>query len=108
VLDSLSDHRIFHSMNTHELNMRFHLFDRFLDSFSCGLGHIRGHASRASFVGPRLCPCDASIGSSHVVPLRDSRHFSNDHTHSFPRVNILACFLGGLKYFIFEPNFASC
>jgi hypothetical protein len=45
-------------------------------------------ASRASFVGPRLCPCDASIGSFHVVPFRDSCHFSNDHTRSFPRVNI--------------------
>jgi hypothetical protein len=28
----------FHSMNTCELNMRFHLFDGFLDSLSCGLG----------------------------------------------------------------------
>jgi hypothetical protein len=33
--------------------------------------------SRDSFVGPRLCSCDAFIGSSHIVPLR-SRRFSND------------------------------
>jgi hypothetical protein len=67
--------------------MRFHLFDRFLDSFSCGFGRVHGHAFRVSFVGPRLCPCDASIGSSHVFPLR-ARPFSNNHTHSIPRVNI--------------------
>jgi hypothetical protein len=39
-------------------------------------------------VGPRLCSCDVSIGSSHVVPLRASRRFSNNHTCSFPQVNI--------------------
>jgi hypothetical protein len=77
-----------YSMNTCEPNMRFHLIDGFLDSWSCGLGHVHGHASRASFGGPRLCPCNASIGSSHAVPLRDSHHFSNDHTCSFPGVNI--------------------
>jgi hypothetical protein len=89
VFDSLSDHSFSHSMNTHEPNMRFCLINGFLDSFSYRLGRVYEHASRASFVGPRLCPCDASIGSSHVVPLRDSRHFSNDRTRSFPRVNIL-------------------
>jgi hypothetical protein len=68
--------------------MRFCLIDGFLDSFSCGLGQIHGHASRASFVGPRLYSCDAFIGSSHVVPLRASCHFFNNHTRSFPRVNI--------------------
>jgi hypothetical protein len=57
VLGSFSDHSFSHSMNTHELNMRFHLFDQFLDSFSCGLGRDHGHAPRASFVGPRLCSC---------------------------------------------------
>jgi hypothetical protein len=41
-----------HSMNTHESNMRFHLFDGFLDSFLSGLGRVRGYAFRASFVGP--------------------------------------------------------
>jgi hypothetical protein len=55
--------------------MRFHLIDGFLVSFSCGLERVHGHASRASFVGPRPCSCDASIGSSHIVPLRDSCHF---------------------------------
>jgi hypothetical protein len=49
-----------------------------LTPFSCGLRWVRGHASRASFVGPWLYPCDASIDSSHVVPFRDSHHFSND------------------------------
>jgi hypothetical protein len=70
-------------MNTCEPNMRFCPIDGFLDSLSCGLGWVHGHASRASFVGPRLCHCDASIGFSHVVPCRDSRHFSNDCTRSF-------------------------
>jgi hypothetical protein len=77
VLDSFSDHSFSHSLNTHEPNMRFHLFDRFLDSFSCGLGRVHGRASRASIVGPWLCPCDASIGSSHV-PLRASRLFCSN------------------------------
>jgi hypothetical protein len=84
VFDSLSDH----SMNTREPNMRFHLIDGFLNSFSCGLGQVNEHASRASFVSPRPCPCDASISSSHIVPLRDSHHFSTNYTHSFPRLNI--------------------
>jgi hypothetical protein len=83
VLDSLSDHSFFYSMNTRELNMRFHLCDGFLDSFSCGLGRVRGHVSRASLVGSRLCSCDIFIGSSHVVPFRDFRHVSNDCTRSF-------------------------
>jgi hypothetical protein len=52
------------------------------------VARVHGHNSRISFVGPRLCSCDAFIGSSHVVPSRDSHHFSNDRTRSFPRVNI--------------------
>jgi hypothetical protein len=85
VLDSFGGHSFSHSMNTHESNLRFHLIDGFLDSLSCGLGRVHGHASRASFVGPWLCPCDASIGSSHVVSLSASHHFcSNKHTCSFP------------------------
>jgi hypothetical protein len=88
VFDSLSDHTFSHSMNIHEPNMRFCLIDGFLDSFSCGLGRVYEHSSRASFVGPQLCPCDTSIGSSNVDPLRHSRHFSNVRTHSFSRVNI--------------------
>jgi hypothetical protein len=87
VFNSLSDHRFSHSMSTRELNIRFHLFDGFLDTFSCGLGRVRGHVSRASFVGPQFCSCDSFIGSSHVVPFRYSSHVSNDCTHSFPRVN---------------------
>jgi hypothetical protein len=59
-----------HSMNTCEPNMRFHLIDGFLDSLSCGLGRVHGHASKAYFVGPRLCACDTFIGSSNIVPLR--------------------------------------
>jgi hypothetical protein len=74
----ISGHNFSHSMNTHEPNMRFHLFDRFLDSFSCGLARVHGHASRAFVVGLWFCPCDASIGSSHVVPLRASRRFCSN------------------------------
>jgi hypothetical protein len=89
VLDSFSGHNFVHSMNTHEPNMRFHLFDRFLGSFSWGLGQVHRYASKASYVGPWLCYCDASIGSSHVVALSASRRFcSNKHISSFPRVNI--------------------
>jgi hypothetical protein len=55
--------------------MRFRLIDEFLDSLSCGLGCVHGHASKASFVGPQLYPCDAFIGSSHIVPLRSRRFF---------------------------------
>jgi hypothetical protein len=84
VFDSFCEHIFSHSMNTREPNMRFCLIDVFFVSFSCGFGQVHGHAFRASFVGPRLCSCDASIGSSHVVPLRSSCCFSNDHTHSFP------------------------
>jgi hypothetical protein len=88
VLDSLSGHSFSHSLNTCEPNMRFCLIDGFLDSFSCRLGWVHGHASRASFLHPQLYSSDAFIGSSHVVPLRASHHFFNNHTHSFPRVNI--------------------
>jgi hypothetical protein len=88
VFGSLSDHIFSHSKNTREPNMRFRLTDGFLDSFSYGLGQVHRHAYRASSIGPRLCPCYVSIGSSHVVPLIDYRRFSKDHTCSFPRVNI--------------------
>jgi hypothetical protein len=49
-LTYVGGHSFSHSMNTHELNMRFHLFDGFIDSFSCGLGRVRGHISRALLV----------------------------------------------------------
>jgi hypothetical protein len=65
-------HRFSHSMNTHDPFMRF---DGFLDSFSCGLGWVRRHVSRVSFIGPRPCFCDAFICSSHIVPLRSRRFF---------------------------------
>jgi hypothetical protein len=93
MFESLSDH----SMNIREPNMRFHLIDGFLDSISCRLGRVHGHAFRASFVDPRLCPCDASIGSSHVVPLIDSRHFSNDHTRFFLELIFHGMFLRGTQ-----------
>jgi hypothetical protein len=38
VVDSFGGHSFSHNMNTHEPNMRFHLFYGFLDSLSCGLG----------------------------------------------------------------------
>jgi hypothetical protein len=75
MFDSLSDHSFSRSMNTCEPNMRFCLIDGFLDSLSSGLGRVHGHASKASFVGPQLCPCDVFIGSSHIVPLRSCRFF---------------------------------
>jgi hypothetical protein len=74
-LTYVGGHSFSHSMNTHEPFVRF---DGFLDSYSCGLGRVCGHVSRDSFVGPRPFYCDASIGSSHVVPFRDFCHFSND------------------------------
>jgi hypothetical protein len=36
-----------HSMITHEPFVRF---DGFLDTFSCGLGRVRGHVSRVSLL----------------------------------------------------------
>jgi hypothetical protein len=83
VVVSLSDHSFSHSMNTCKPNMRFLLIDGFLDSFSCGLGRVRGHVSRASFVGTQLCYCDAFIGSYHDVRLRVSHCFPIDRTCSF-------------------------
>jgi hypothetical protein len=78
-----------------------------LTPFSCGLGRVRGHASRVSFVGPQLYSCDAFIGSSHVVPFSDSHHVSNGFTRSFLELIFWHVSKGGLKYFIFEPNFTS-
>jgi hypothetical protein len=78
VLDSFGGHNFSHCMNTHESNMIFHLLMDSLTPFSSGLGRAHGHAFRASFVGPRYCPCNDSFSSSHVVPFRDFRRFSND------------------------------
>jgi hypothetical protein len=44
VVNSFGGHSFSHSMNTHEPNMRFHLFYGFLDSLPCGLGRVHGHA----------------------------------------------------------------
>jgi hypothetical protein len=49
-LTYVGGHSFSHSMNTHESNMRFHLFDGFIDSFSYGLGRVREHAYRASLL----------------------------------------------------------
>jgi hypothetical protein len=46
-LPCVDGHSFSHSMITHEPFMRFH---RFLDSFSCGLGRVRGHVSRVSLL----------------------------------------------------------
>jgi hypothetical protein len=42
LFDSFSGHSFSHSMNTHEPNMRFHVFDRFLDSFLAGSDEFMG------------------------------------------------------------------
>jgi hypothetical protein len=49
-LTCVGSHGFSHSINTHESNMIFHLFDGFIDSFSCGLGRVREHAYRASLL----------------------------------------------------------
>jgi hypothetical protein len=108
VFNSLSDHRFSHSMSTRELNIRFHLFDGFLDTFSCGLGRVRGHVSRASFVGPQFCSCDSFIGSSHVVPLDILVMFLMIALILFLELILCGMFLRETQDFIFEPNFASC
>jgi hypothetical protein len=64
--------------------MRFHLLMDSLTPFSSWFGRVHGHAFRASFVGARSCPCNASFGSSYIVPFRDSRSFSNDCLVLFP------------------------
>jgi hypothetical protein len=56
--------------------------------------------SRDSFVGPRLCSCDAFSGSSHIVPLR-SRRFSNDClTHFFELISH-DMFFSGTQWLLF-------
>jgi hypothetical protein len=46
-LPCVDGHSFSHSMITHESFMRF---DEFLDSFSYGLGSVRGHVSRVSLL----------------------------------------------------------
>jgi hypothetical protein len=46
-LTCVGGHSFSHSMNTHELFVKF---DGFLDSISYGLGRVRGHAYRASLL----------------------------------------------------------
>jgi hypothetical protein len=46
-LTYVGGHSFSHSMITHESFVRF---DRLLDSFSCGLGRVREHVSRASLM----------------------------------------------------------
>jgi hypothetical protein len=44
VVDSFGGHSFSHSMNTCAPNMRFCLSDGFLNSLSCKLGQVHGHA----------------------------------------------------------------
>jgi hypothetical protein len=46
-LPCVDGHNFSHSMITHGPFVRF---DGLLDSFSCGLGRVRGHASRGSLL----------------------------------------------------------
>jgi hypothetical protein len=46
-LPCVDGHSFSRSMITHEPFVRF---DGFLDSFSCGLGRVRGHVSRVSLL----------------------------------------------------------
>jgi hypothetical protein len=46
-LTCVGGHSFSHSMNTHDLFMRF---DVLLDSLSCGLGRVHGHVSRTSLL----------------------------------------------------------
>jgi hypothetical protein len=46
-LTCVGGHSFSHSMITHEPLVRF---DGLLDSFSCGLGQVHGHVSRASLL----------------------------------------------------------
>jgi len=45
-----------HGMNTCEPSEKPHFIDVFYDSFSSGVGHGRGHASRDACVGSTLMP----------------------------------------------------
>jgi hypothetical protein len=71
-LTCVGGHSSSHNMNTHDTFVRF---DGLLDSFSCGLGRVRGHGSRVSLLVHDFIFCDAYFGSSYVGPLRASRHF---------------------------------
>jgi hypothetical protein len=89
-LTCIGGHSFSYSINTHESNMRFHLFDGFIDSFSCGLDFTflmdsltPFHVGWDEFVDIFLeLLCWFTIlflwcffGSSYVGPLRSSRRF---------------------------------
>jgi hypothetical protein len=60
-LTCVGGHSFSHRMNTHEPFMRF---DGLLDSFSCGLGHVREHAGGShTHLEPRQL--------DHVFPIVD-------------------------------------
>jgi hypothetical protein len=88
VVDSFGSHSFSHSMNTHEPNMRLHLFDRFLDSCSCGLGRVRGHLLKLLLLVHDFVLFMLLLVLLMLFPWELLAIFPNNHTRSFPRVNI--------------------
>jgi hypothetical protein len=93
-LTCVGGHSFSYSMDTHEPFVRF---DGLFNSFSCGLGWVCGHVSRAFLLVHNLVFVMLLLVLLILFPW-DLVAFSNDCTHSFPRINISACFYGGLKY----------
>ena len=77
-------HSSSHGMNTCEPK-KARFVDRFYDSFSSELGHARGHASSASYVGPRHASHGACVGSSPKTS-GDLCLFARGSTRSSSRV----------------------
>jgi hypothetical protein len=70
-LTCVDGHSFSHSMITH---VPFVIFDRFHDSFSCGLGRVCDHAYRASLLVHDFVLV-IFFCSSYVGPLRASHRF---------------------------------
>lgn len=119
-------HSLSHGMNTCEPSERPRFVDGFYDSFSSGIGHVRGHASSASSVGPRhvshgaydgpsstpsgghcLFAGDCTRFPSRVLPLRHVSkgtskpfHLNRHLHHANPHDKLSASFTRVTKYWI--------
>jgi hypothetical protein len=71
-LTCVGGHSFSHSMNTHESLVRF---DGLLDSFSCRLGWVYGHVSRASLLVHDFVLLMLLLVLLMIGPLRASRRF---------------------------------
>jgi hypothetical protein len=112
-------------MNSCEPKKKSKVVDSFYDSFSSGVGHDRGHASRSSWFGPRHVSHGAFDGSlsktlgdlglfasgstrfSRVAPLRrsskavsKSSHLNQPLRHASPHDKLSAPFTRVIKSWV--------